>query len=185
MKHLESQLESVQNEADEIQINVNRPFLVVNNFKPVHGKPDEESFSEFCNNKMVDADVNMSANDIEKLIRIKYRGQPDGRNNDKAETMLVKFKLERHRETLFRNKRKLAGSGTTFTELLPPRRKQLLNKCIQELPTENRSLWTDGGKVLVAYGRGSNNITHIKSPKDIADLKQKLFHGQQNIQIST
>ena len=127
----------------------------------------------------------MTPNDIDKLIRIKHKGQSVARNPDKAETMIVKFKQEKHRDILFRNKRKLARSGTTFTELLPPRRKQLLNKCIQELPTENRSLWTDGGKILVAYERGSNNITHIKSSKDIADLKQKLFLGQQNSTIPT
>ena len=184
IQHLEAQLETANNEADEIQINVNRPYLVVNNFKPVQEKQDEEAFSDFCNTKMADIHVNMTANDIDKLIRIKHKSQSDGRANDKAETMIVKFKQEKHRDILFRNKRKLAGSGTTFTELLPPRRKLLLNKCIQELPIENRSLWTDGGKVLVAYGRGSSNITHIRSPKDIVDLKQKLFHGQQNNPIS-
>ena len=127
----------------------------------------------------------MCSDDIEKLVRVKPKSQLAVRNQEKAETMIVKFKQEKHRETLFRNKRKLAGSGTTFTELLPPRRKQLLNKCIQELPIENRSLWTDGGKVLVAYERGSNNITHIKSSKDIVDLKNKLFHRQQNSTNST
>ena len=184
IQHLEAQLETANNESDEIQINVNRPYLVVNNFKPVQEKQDEESFSEFCNTKMADINVNMTTNDIDKLIRIKHKSQSDGRVNERAETMIVKFKQEKHRDILFRNKRKLAGSGTTFTELLPPRRKLLLNKCIQDLPTDNRSIWTDGSKVLVAYGRGSSNITHIRSPKDIADLKQKLFHGQQNSPIS-
>ena len=92
--------------------------------------------------------------------------------------MIIKFKEEKQRDILFRNKKLLAGSGTTFTELLPPRRKQLLNKCIKDLPTLNRSLWTDGGKVLVAYERGNNNIIHIKSASDIESLKNKLFQSQ-------
>ena len=178
---LTKELETARDEADEIQINVNRPYLVVNNFKPVEGKPDVEAFSEFCNAKMSDVDVSMCKDNIAKLIRIKRSNQASGSATgpSRAETMIVKFKEERHRDILFRNKKKLAKSGTTFTELLPHRRRQLLNKCIQELPFENRSVWTDGGKILVSYERGSNNIVHIKSAEDIEKLKERLFRRQE------
>ena len=179
VKTIEKELENARDEADEIQINVNRPYLVVNNFKPVQNKTDEEAFTEFCNLKMNDVNVAMIVDNIAKLHRVKRGRHSHISDTSRAETMIVKFKEEKHRDTLFRNKRKLARSGTTFTELLPQRRKQLLNKCIQDLPTENRSLWTDGGKILVAYARGSDQIVHIKSTYDIQQLKDKIFRGQQ------
>ena len=82
------------------------------------GKPDTESFSDFCNDKM-NGIVSMSKENIDKLVRIKRNHQISATGPSRAETMIVKFKEERHKDILFRNKRKLAKSGTTFTELLP------------------------------------------------------------------
>ena len=177
IKTLETDLDNARYDADDIQVCVNKPFLVVNGFKPTN-KSDEEAFAEFCNDKMSDINLTMNKNNIAKLVRIKHSRAFSNSDSNKPETMIVKFHDEKLRDILFRNKRKLAKSGTTFTELLPLRRKQLLNKCISELPTENRSIWTDGGKVLVAYDRGSNNITHIKCSNDIEQLKEKLFRTQ-------
>ena len=179
---LETDVDSARYDADDMQVCSNRPYLVVNNFKPVGSKTDTEAFVEFCNDKMSAVSVTISGSDIEKLVRIKHNRT--NIDSTKAEIMIVKFKQETLRDTLFRNKRRLARSGTTFTELLPPRRKQLLNKCIQDLPTENRSIWTDGGKVLVAYDNGSNNITHIKTAKDIEQLKLRLFRSSPTIPSS-
>ena len=47
IKFLESELATARDEADDIQVNVNRPFLVVNNFKASPDKTDEESFTEY------------------------------------------------------------------------------------------------------------------------------------------
>ena len=127
---------------------------------------------------MSDINLTMNKNNIAKLVRVKHSRAFSNSDSNKPETMIRQFHVEKLRDILFRNKRKLAKSGTTFTELLPLRRKQLLNKCISELPTENRSIWTDGSKVLVAYDRGSDNITPIKCSNDIEQLKEKLFRRQ-------
>ena len=91
----------------------------------------------------------------------------------KAETMIVKLSDDKHKDALYKNKKKLRQSGTTFTELLPNRRRQLLNKCYELIPNQTRSIWTDNCKILVAIDK--DPVIHIKSVKDIEKLVREKF----------
>ena len=168
---LQIEIEKSKDETDELEISLNKPYLVVNSFKPVVGKTDEEAFINFCNDKMSDS-INMTPDKIAKLYRVK-RGSNSNVDPAKPETMIVKLNNEKDKEKLYKNKRKLKNSGTTFTELLPNRRKLLLNKCYELIPNHDRSIWTDNCKILVAIR--NEPITHIKSIRDIETLVREKF----------
>ena len=114
----------------------------------------------------------MSPEKISKIYRVK-RGTNSRADPSKPETMIVKLNNDKHKDALYKNNRKLNQSGTTFTELLPYRRKLLLNKCYELIPNQNRSIWTDNCKILVAIGK--DQIIHIKSVKDIEKLIREKF----------
>ena len=129
-----------------------------------------------CKHKLnLDVDsMNMIKSNISKLHRL---GKPSNENgNDssrKVRPMLVKFTDDRYRDIVFKQKKKLANSGTVMTELLTPKRSALLKKCYDKITgtKTERSIWTDGGRILVK--KTGSEIVHIAKESDIETFLQK------------
>ena len=78
-------------------------------------------------------------------------------------------------QIVFKNKKKLKGSGIVISELLTSKRSALFKRCLERIPGDRntRSIWTDNCKILVKFGRDST--LQIKSEEDINKLIRDKF----------
>ena len=166
-KVLESKLSKCHNELDEMESYVRRPCLVINNLKPEDNMSDEEVFIKLCKDKEIDPD--MSVNKIAKIHRL-HRPNNMIQDPSKPQSLIVKFAKDRYRDVVFKNKKKLKGSGTVISELLTSKRSALFKKCLERIPGDRntRSIWTDNCKILVKFGR--DQTLQIHSEEDINKL---------------
>ena len=163
---LETLLNKIVTEHDDLELSLRRPCLVVNNLKPEPNTSDEELFIKLCKDKEIDAE--MCKEKIAKIHRIPRPAH--ALDLSKPQGLIVKFSQDRFRDVVFTNKKKLKGSGIVISELLTKKRSALLKRCIEKLPGDRteHSIWTDSGKILVKYGREMTRL--INNEQDLAKI---------------
>ncbi|CAL4133018.1 unnamed protein product, partial [Meganyctiphanes norvegica] len=162
---------------------VRRPCLVINNLPSERDKSDEDVFLELCNSKF--SAQNITSDHIAKIHRVQ-RNPHSTVDANRPLALIVKFSKDRYRDSLFRNKKHLKGSGITISELLTSKRSKLLKKCIERIPGSfaDRSIWTDYGKILVKL-ESHQRATHITSENDLNEFVNKCFPPPQLIPIES
>ena len=170
---LEKKLDDVENERDELETYVRRPCLIFNGLPVEESKSDEQVFLDLCQSKF--SDPNVTSDHISKIHRVQ-RHPHSTVDSNKPLPLIVKFSKDKFRDTMFRNKKKLKGTGKTISELLTNKRSKLLKKCIERIPGSfsERSIWTDYGKILVKL-ESHPRATQICSEEDLNEFVTKYF----------
>ena len=164
---LEAKVDQTAYDVDEVESYSRRSCLIVHGLKPQHGKTDEQTFLSLCDDKF--SNCSITSYHIGKIHRIRNT-QRQTTHPDKPDILVVKFAQDRYRDLIFKNKKNLKDSGITITEMLTAKRSALLKTCLEKIPggRDQRSIWTDNGKILVKLG--TQNPIHIKCTNDIDTL---------------
>lgn len=159
---LQKQVESKENEIRQLREEIEtkcddqEQYSRRNNIR-VFGIP--ESDSECCDElvlnvcKIVGSDT--SLRDIDRCHRV------GPKSPGKARPIIVKFTSYRARQEVFRNKRKLKGSGTTIREDLTSTRLAILKAAVERFQLAN--VWTESGDIIIKKPSGQKiRVRHMK-----------------------
>ena len=164
---LTQQLETTISNADDVEMSQRIACLVVSNLPKPTGKTEEDTFIEFCNDKLRLSE-NISKDDIANITRIRSNDRNTGGSN-RPNPMVIRFQNEKARNSVFANKKYLKGTGKVISEFLTPKRNAILKECYDRIPGtfSQRSIWTHHGKILVKQVGNTTKIREIKSSNDI------------------
>ena len=164
---LRKQIETSNDNIDDMDSTLRRPCLVVSNIPENTTKSDEDQFIELCNEKL-SLQEQITKQDIANASRLKRKGRTETRSSKPA-ALVIRFQNEKARDRVFSNKSKLKGSGKVISEFLTPRKSALLKECHEKIPGSfrERSIWTHFGKVLVKKHGDSTKTFEIKCSNDI------------------
>jgi len=129
----------------------------------LHGLPEENSTNlvpsviNFFSNKMCVSDV--SSRDITACHRL-------GNNTSKPRPLLVRFERQATRNTVWRNKTKLKGSGFTLSEFLTKPRHETFVKARKHFGI-NRC-WTSEGRIIIQVA--DNKRRRVESTNELREL---------------
>ena len=82
----------------------------------------------------------------EDIDRSRRLGKPKSSKNAKPRPIIVKFVRYSTRNGIYRNKKKLKGTGISVTESLTARRINMLEKAREEHTFNN--VWSQDGKIM-------------------------------------
>ena len=143
----------------------------------LHGVPEScDSRREFTDTKVIDIindklDLDLDKSDLDRSHRLGRKINPANQatstRSAKPLPIIVKFISHNIKSTVFRQKRKLKGSGFGFSETLTKRRMEIYSTVSQHPNIE--SAWTLDGRVI-ALRSDTQRKVFIDSPSDFYKL---------------
>ena len=120
----------------------------------VHGIVEETV--EDTNEKIItlqqSMDETLKPEDIDRSHRL---GKPKSSKNAKPRPIIVKFVRYTSRNRIYRNKKKLKGTGISLTESLTAKRINVLEKAREEHTFNN--VWSQDGKIMF-FDKNTNKV---------------------------
>lgn len=158
-KEIATLRESVKLQCEHLKKETFRNCLLIHGIMPTE---KENLYSEVCNIlcSRLRADVNIK--DISVCYRIGKTSK--NKNSQIARPVLVKFIHEWKRDCIYRDKKKLKGSGLVISEMLTPTKYKLLREVKSRVGKEK--CWTWQGNVYVCFVDG------IRRVKDLTDISE-------------
>ncbi|KAF5282232.1 hypothetical protein FQR65_LT14400 [Abscondita terminalis] len=160
MAKIEDKLQQLENDElskafDDLQQYTRRNSIRIFGLKEDRNENVDQAVISLFNDKL---GVQLSVDNIDRCHRLGVV-QPGVK---KPRAVIVQFTSYRYRAKVFKEKKKLKGSGITIREELTRARLELLNKSCEKFGFKN--VWSNDGVIIV---NKNNRKTRIKSMHDL------------------